>query len=320
MPNKKTPYPTLFIRSGYFVDSLRLQSRLSVARLERRIRENIYEKNGVHAPSEDTVRDYCSLRRSVAFEPRVEEKKDKRIAPWLLAAELEFPNSSFAFFHPLFDLLFGTLESAYFWQAHFCMIPESWIEDLRRRGASPLADEWEEMNVSLKERRHRTRTKTELDRLSFVHLSMMRLPRHISGRLFEKEEHSSTRFRRWFAIEEDIVYLQSQNNLNAIAALLALLEEGAAIGDAHRYRCAYSCLVDRLPLLKSIPGCKRMGIALELAITSHLEGQAILRSYNGTLYSGFGMPVSWRSMLQENLLEKCQEDDFSEFSLDPYDT
>lgn len=285
------------MRSGYFVDTLKAQSKLSYPKLERRIRENQYESHGIRAPSEATVRDYFLLRRSVAFEP----KSKSPSAPWLLAAELEFPGVSLAFFHPLFDLLFGTLESTYFWQAHFSRIPQQWIDDARKCDDQAMANEWEAMNASLEERKHRTRPKQHLDRLSFVHLSMMRLPESISSRLFTRDGLAASWARVYGPIENDIAFLAEIDSLDAIAGLVALAEEGAQIGDMSRYQTAKYVLRGRIEKIRCFPGCKRIWDSLEFLLSRHIDGELFPRRYTGTLRTGFGLPVSWRTALAAGL-------------------
>lgn len=299
MAFKKNPPPTLYIRSGYCIDLLRSTTRQGFTRIERQIRENQYVAHGLKPPSFETVRDYFRLHRSVAFEPRDGSKSP----PWLLAAELEYPGTAEAFFHPLADLLFGYLESSFLWRRHFSRIPQQWINEARNRGSTALAGEWEAINLSQEERKHRTPPKDHLDRLSFVHLSMMRLAEPIGSRLFVKPGLSRC-WRRAYenSVEDDVAFLLSIGSLDALAALLGLAEEGALIGDMHRYRHAKSALLARIPHIHFLPGCRRIAKALELDITSHLEMHVFPRRYNGTLHMGFGLPVSWRSMAYETLL------------------
>lgn len=304
MTSKKRPPPTLFMRSGYFIDTLKSRSELSFAKLERRIRENQYDLHGIRAPSEATVRDYFLLRRSVAFEPKFKDPS----APWLLATELEFPGASLAFFHPVFDLLFGTLESTYLWQAHFSRIPQQWIDDARKSDPLAMADEWEAMNASLAERKHRSRPKQHLDRLSFVHLSMMRLPENICNRLFTRRGLAASWARVYGPIEDDIAFLGEINNLDAIAGLLALAEEGAQIGDMSRYHAAKYALRNRIEKVQFFPGCKRIRDSLEFSLSRHIEGELFPRRYSGTLRTGFGLPVSWRTGLAAGLQVERLED------------
>lgn len=70
MDRKVIRQPTLYLRSAYFIDSLRAASGQGFLKLEKRIRQNQYEAVGLAAPELETIRDYFRLHRSVAFEPR----------------------------------------------------------------------------------------------------------------------------------------------------------------------------------------------------------------------------------------------------------
>lgn len=306
MPSIKTLPPTLFLRSGYCIDTLKLRSGLSFPKLEQRIRKKQYEAKGLCPPSEATIHDYFLLRRSVAFEPKI---NDRTRAPWLLAVESEFPGSAFAFFHPLFDLLFGKKESEVLWFLHLGKIPEVWIDELRMHGDELLATEWEQMNISLSKRKHRSRPKEIMSRLEFVRLSMMRLPKDIFNLFFEINTQSGSCLRLFNSIEDEISFLRSINSLDAIAGLLALVEEGAEIGDLSRFCAAKNCLTELTPGVRALPGCKRIGISLENQLRRHLAELPFRHAYLHTLHSGFGFPVTWRRGLLMNYFAKdCEED------------
>lgn len=100
---RHTIKPTLYLRSACFIDNLKEITGEGFPKLEKRIRENQYDAFKLPAPATETVRDYFRLYLPVAFEPTRKVTSN----PWLLAVELEVPGSSAAFFHPLFDLLFG---------------------------------------------------------------------------------------------------------------------------------------------------------------------------------------------------------------------
>jgi len=211
--SKTIKQPSLFLRSGYFIDNLKSSTKLGFEKIEEVIRMNQYNEGKrcvgsyLLAPPYDTVRDYFRLYRSVAFEPN--EKAN--FAPWLLAAELEFPGSSSAFFHPIFDLLFGELESSFFWSSHFRSIPEKWIEVARARGDTKIAHEWELMNQSARSRKHRTKPSTALDTLSLVHLSLLRLPSEIKDVLFEGNGSAPGWSRRYLSPETEILLPRTEN-------------------------------------------------------------------------------------------------------------
>lgn len=293
--------PTLLLRSAYFIDNLRELTGQGLTRLERRIRENQYEAAGLHAPPIETIRDYFRLRRPVAFESQ--EKKAK-YPPWLLAAEIEVGGSSHAFFHPIFDLLFGQLESSAFWSMHFRIIPAKWIEDAEARGDTDTATEWRQMNEATRKRKHRSRQVHQLDPLSFVHLSMMRLPDAIRDSLFERKGLSSGWTRKYASPEAETLLLESIRTVDSLAALLALVKEAAEIGDMTRFHRAKAALLNHLSVLDELAPCRRIKQQLKAQIHFELDYNILSRRYQGTLYHGFGLPPSWRAHLIPSLIER----------------
>ncbi|ADE11331.1 hypothetical protein [Sideroxydans lithotrophicus] len=300
---KTIKQPTLFFRTGYFIDNLKYLTNLGFKQIERRVRENQYENQIVNpsllAPSEETVRDYFRLYRSVAFEP----DKEVRIAPWLLAAELEFPGSSSAFFHPIFDLLFGELESSVFWSSRFRRIPEDWITKARTRGDSQIAHEWELMNQSTKSRKHRSKPSSNMDRLSFVHLSLLRLPPPIRDVLFDGNGSGPNWTRKYSSANVEIGHLQTIHSMESLAAMLALMMESAEIGDVTRFDLSRKAFFKHMSFIDSDPACTRIKDRLKKHLI-HMAANLSHREYNGFVHFGFGLPVSWRVMELEKFLPK----------------
>lgn len=302
---KTIKQPTLFLRSGYFIDKLKSLTKLGFGKIEERIRVNQYN-GGEHcedtyllAPPYDTIRDYFRLYRSVAFEPNEKAK----FAPWLLAAELEFPGSSSAFFHPIFDLLFGELESSFFWAAKFRRIPNRWIESARTRGDEKIAHEWELMNEATKTRKHRTKPTTSIDTLSLAHLSLLRLPSEIKDVLFDGNGSNPNWTRRYSSIESEISHLQSIRTMESLAALLALVIEATEIRDSNRFNLAKAALLKQMNFMDAEPACKRIKHRLKEAIIYKCN-ELYVHEYNGFLHFGFGLPVSWRAIEMEKFLPK----------------
>lgn len=295
--------PTLFLRSGYFIDNLKALTGLGFEQIEKRVRENQYERHNKNpeffAPAYETVRDYFRLYRSVAFEPN----QRTHIAPWLLAVELEFPGASTAFFHPIFDLLFGELESSVFWSSHFRLIPEEWITEAKARGDAHIAHEWELMNHSTRNRKHRSKPSTNIDRLSFAHLSLLRLPPQIRDMLFDGNGSDPNWTRKYSSAELEIEYLQSFYTMESLAALLALMMESAETGDVNRFDLSKNAFLKHISFIDTDPACRRIKDLLgELLL--HRANELYPREYNGFLHFGFGLPVSWRAIELEQFLPK----------------
>ncbi len=297
----KIRQPALYMRSGYFIDSLKASTRLGFDQLDKQIRENQYGARGTEpglpAPSVETVRDYFRLHNAVAFEPN----QKSRAAPWLLAAELEFPGSSAAFFHPVFDLLFGSTESSFFWKSRFSRVPQKWIEQAKARGDSQMAYEWELMNEAVESRKHRSKPDTTIDLLSFVHLSLLRLPAEIRDAFFDGNGSKPNWTRRYAAPKREVGPLGKMRTMESLAALLALMMEGAEIGDRERLVASRDALLTQMTFLESHPGCRRIKGLLKQELL-HKCRDTDVREYNGFVHFGFGLPASWRAMeLQEFL-------------------
>ena len=271
LSSAKIAQPSLYLRSGYFIDRLRAETGLGMVRLERRIRERQYEARGLTPPSVDLVRDYFRLHRAVAFEPR---KGKSATAPWLLAVELEFPGSSLAFFHPIFDWLFGQVESAIFWEAHFRKIPESWIADAERRGDVALVREWQAINRGQSKLRHRRKINAQLDDLALIHLSMMRLPEPIMSQLFERRGLTMGWTRRHDE-EREVQMLLENPGFDALCALVLLADEAAKIGDVRRFTLAREGATVLLVVMENYPGCQRVGAHLANHLNVQIDGRRV---------------------------------------------
>lgn len=296
----KIAQPSLYLRSGYFIDRLRAETGLGMVRLERRIRERQYEARGLTPPSVDLVRDYFRLHRAVAFEPRLGRSV---IAPWLLAAELEFSGSSLAFFHPIFDWLFGQVESAIFWEAHFRKIPEPWIVEAERRGDLALVQEWRAINQGHSKLRHRRKINAPLDDLTLIHLSMMRLPEPIMSQLFERQGLTMGWTRR-HDCEREVQMLLAKPGFDALCALVLLADEAAKIGDARRFNLPREGAMALLENLENYPGCERIGAHLVNHLTCKLTAEEFApRRYAQAPIYGTGLPTSWLIMAAERQLE-----------------
>ena len=303
MPRHQIKRPTLFLRTAYFTDGLIAETGLSAEQIERRVRENQYDRHKEPAPDLETVLDYFSLYRSVAFEPRQTDFH----APWLLAAEREFPGCSYRYFHPLVDLLFGPLESSAFWEARFRKIPSSWIDEEEQEGRPEVAAEWRAMNNALEKRIHRRKVSpSSLDPLTFVHLSLMRLPMHISGRLFLKTGVASSWIRTYHLQPSDFAFIEEAAPTDGLAALLGLAMEAAEIGDSDRFQRTKTYIDKFLPKLREDPGCRRIHEAIATHVSNHL-GLIMPRRYRHTLYHGFGAPASWRTMLTKECIHRQME-------------
>src|SRR5450830_1317685 len=92
-----------------------------------------YLAYGLEGPALETVRDYARACRSLAV-----DFGHAAVLPWLMAAELQFPGSSYNFFHPLFDLLFGHVEASSNWTEKLQKIPTEWIALQKKNGEADI--------------------------------------------------------------------------------------------------------------------------------------------------------------------------------------
>lgn len=284
--------PTLYIRQAYFVDSLLETTGLGFAKIERCIRKNQFERFGLRPPTTQSVRNYFSLKRYAGIDPR---QDSPRTPPWLIAAEQEFPGSTYSYFHPLFDLLWGSIESSLFWEFKFGRIPDEWIDEYEKSDKDykkAQAAEWREWNALRKARSHHKKNKSKLDHLTFIQLSLLRLP-VVSQLLFEKSENSSEWVRKYDPADQEICSVAALRSFDGLAGLIGLLMESSAIGDIKRFHLAKKTLQENLPMLETLPGCGRICERLTGHINNHIQ-QEMPRSYSKLLHHGFGLPMTWR--------------------------
>lgn len=299
MANRKIRNQPIYYRTAYFIQALKETSGLGPVALEKRIRENQYEKNNLRAPSPETVRDYFRLHLPVAFET---PEKVKSI-PWLMAAEEEFPGCAMAFFHPFFDLLYGPLVSSAYWDMKIRMTPSEWIESERQEGNSARANEWEQENINASKRRHRKLEATQCDPLTFIHTTLMRLTSKVRNTLFERRGISNGWCRKYSPIEDEISALVKYDNLDSLAALLGLVKESAEIGDFSRLTLARNAIRNHVPILQTKNEFKEIGEELSAYLLHELDNLDD-RTYSIMDSLQLGLPAGWQPYLEKIHLER----------------
>ena len=281
------------LRTAYFVDWLKEKTGQGYVALEKRIRINQYQKYGLNAPAIDTVRDYFRLRRSPAIDP-----KDELTPTWLMAAELEIPGASYAFFHPLFDFLLGQMESSIKWSEKLQRIPKEWILEAINRGDTAQAEEWRDFNAALTKKRGRKRKQSALADLNFIHMTLMRLPNPFFSILFnctepESAESGAMFARTYRAIDEEIRLVQSHKSMDSLAALLGLLFEASEIGHVDRFNKARDAVYEHLTVLDELAECRRIRDRVRPIIENYCF-EAVIRMYPSPQFYGYGLPATWR--------------------------
>ena len=202
----------------------------------------------------------------------------------------------------MFDLLFFPIESSAFWQTELNKVPSEWIEKASRRGQSEIAKFWVDDSDDVR-RKHRKKDVLNIDSLSFVHLSLMRLPDPVCSCVMERKGLARQWSRKYEAPELEIKSLISIDTFDAFAALCLLAKEGAEIGDISRLRQASIGARKLFPRIVDFPGCRRIGSLLTSIVDDALTNQFIPRRYNKTFFYGFGLPMTWRVAAKRELLE-----------------
>jgi hypothetical protein len=274
-------------------------SGLGSRAIEKRIRENQYEKYQLKAPAQETVRDYFRLRISVAYETSQKISS----SPWLFAAELEFPGCSRAFFHPIFDLLFGWPESAAFWRDHFSRIPDQWIQWAERHCSPDLVTDFRAINSRIKQRRHRRYVPPNVSQLRFVHICLLHLPEQVRGHLFERNGLASGWARTYKSAKIETRKMKSFKDLDGLAGLLGLAKEAAEIGDRERFSQAKKSLIEHLAVLDQNALYSKIASKLKQHVLEDLSQLSTHRYHMAEVY-GAGYPVGWRIYLANYSLEQ----------------
>ncbi len=281
--------PSHFFRTAYFIGWLKQNTGQGYVALEKRIRLNQYQRFGLRAPAADTVRDYFRLRRSPAIDPQ-----DGMTPPWLMAVELEIPSASYAFFHPIFDFLIGQMESSQKWLEKLERIPEGWIHEAIKRRNTNLAEEWRSFNEANTKKRGRKSKQPRLHALSFIHMTMMRLPYPLFQILFEWSEREKSFGRTYRPIEEEIGSIKYYLNMDALAAFVGLVYEAAEIGNTDRFYKSRKALQEHLCILDELPECRSVRDELTPLIKNFCLEMPI-RTYASPQFYGYGLPATWRA-------------------------
>ena len=287
----------LRMRTAYCLDGLRKRTSLGAGRIERRVRENQYEALGLSALSPTTVQEYFLLRRC----PAVDGAQGQPC--WLFAAELEFGGVAYSFFHPIFDLLIEPVQSSPRWIVRMERIPRVWIEQAVARGDEVQAQEWEAFNATLEPRRGRPPRQFSLDPLTLVHLSMLRLPKDYSGWLFERSGLATTHARTYGPVDEEVARLVRQSGVDALAALIGLVQEAAQIGDRRRLSTARKGVEEHLRAHGLDPSLDRVQEPFLYLVESQIRPNIEVRRYSAAEIFGSGFPVTWQAKIHQSICE-----------------
>jgi len=210
-----------------------------------------------------------------------------------------------AFFHPIFDLLFGTLESSAFWDMHFNKIPEEWIKEALDQGWSEMAQEWVLMNQAREKRLHRAKKSTNNNHLSFVHQSMLRITK-VRELLFSQQTNGQY-IRLYADISDELNTFAALHPIERITAILLCAKEAELIGNHSRFQLTKSDLNKHLQLIESYMPSQRIKSELTKHILEFMEGM-IVPKYSIKFVHGFSLPASWRSLYDEHSLNRIKKE------------
>lgn len=289
--------PSLRMRTDYFCDALKAQTGLSAKKIWTQINDRQYLHYEMNGPAWGTVHDYFRSREPLFVDFRQAGKSTSNEVldnpGWLMAAEMEFPGSSYAFFHPIFDLLFGTIYSQFKWELRFSRMPEKWIEEEERKGNIELAAEWRERNAQLS-KPGRRKDKKDFHRLDYIHNTLIRLPDQIFQALFCYE--GSMVARTYAEINSTLELLAKDRSLEGLAAIFGLVRECQEIGNHTAYRAAKNILEVQLIILGERIEYKRIATILRDYLLK--ESRQDARCYSRYYSWSYGLPASWRATLE----------------------
>lgn len=281
--------PSYFFRTAHLIGWLKEETGQGYMALEKRIRQNQYERFGLNAPAPDTVRDYFRLKRSPAIDPQ-----DGETAPWLMAAEMEVPGAGYAFFHPIFDLLIGPLESSFKWTERLQRIPTEWIDEAKARGDSDQAEEWISFNKALTNRPGRKKKNSPIPDLEFIHKTLMRLPDPFFSILFKPAGFYKMFARTYLPVQEEVSQIQAISGIDSFTFAYGLLLEASEIGDTNRFAYLKEIIPTALDSLIKLPECRYFPDEIKLLVENTLP-EEVARSYPCQKFYGYGLPATWRA-------------------------
>jgi hypothetical protein len=210
-----------------------------------------------------------------------------------MAANLTYPGTAYAFFHPLSDLLFGRIESTVKRVLLAERIPKEWIEDAYRRGRKDEANSYIAYNSELDAKRGRPKALNP-NRLSFLHMTMLKLREPCRTAIFHQPFYGGSFARRYRPIPEIDQDLASAPPADRTAAMLGLFFEACELGDATARLQARRAARRHLHALLKDRGLARIRQLLrEVMFSSEGLQWPEVRDYTIPAAYRAGLPVSW---------------------------
>jgi hypothetical protein len=280
-------------RSILFANALKADTGLSSGSIGERIRRTAYAPISKlsEAPSPHTVSAYLSGKRPIPFDP-----PGSSTPSWLMAAEYCFPGSSRYFFHPIFNLLAGRIESSEKTRARNRRIPDAWAEQASRLGQADEAAEYAASNAKFDSRaRVRVPRTAQDESLDWIHANMYALVPEARNTLLKRSGLALGWRRAFHTLDHEIATLGSLPALEALAAALALHLEANVIRDAERSEASRRFVIEQLARLKSEAILRRVAKLIAMSVTDRLSYSSFAR-YDPEWIAIHTLPDSWRGL------------------------
>lgn len=274
---------------------------MSVSKIDDAIRYDVYGALGLLqvAPKSETVKAYFFGKRGIPVDP-----PGQNTPSWLLAAEMRFEGASRYFFHPLFNLLIGPVQSSGKAQMKTMMYPKSWILDAERRGDRKFVDDSTAANAAIINReRIRRKSGHQVDSLKWIHICMFGLEPDARDVLMIRPGLAGTWRRSYYPIEKELAELEKLGDLEGLTGALALFLEAAEIGDFRRQQSAKQSVIKLMPVLVTTPALRKVGKLLQLQVENQLENRDF-RRYGPIDLTLSPYPIAWQGLVLHSIYQK----------------
>lgn len=296
MSRNRIPYH--IERSLLLIDTLRGETGLGPKAIGEAVRRQVYAplKKLSEAPSSETVAAYFSGKRPIPFDP-----PGTSTPSWLMAVEHCFPGFWRYFFHPIFNLLGGRVQSSEKTRARGQRIPDSWIDQTARLGANDRAAEFRAINADLDSRARVRSPQVWFDEsLKWVHANMYALVPDAREILLTRTGLARGWRRRFNPVEQEVADLEGFPALEALSAAFALHIEANLIRDTCRSEATRSFVVAQLPRIGSDPTLRRVREAIDISVRHELIDSSFAR-YFPEWIAVHVLPDSWRGLAYQTM-------------------
>lgn len=216
-----------------------------------------------------------------------------------MAAEYCFPGSSRYFFHPIFNLLAGRIESSEKTRARSRRIPDAWVEQALRLGQADEAAEYAASNARFDSRaRVRVPKTARDDSLDWIHANMYALVPEARNTLLKRTGLARGWRRASHTLDHEITALGSLPALEALAGAFALHLEANAIRDAERSEVSRRFVIEQLARVNNEAILRRVAKLIEMSVMDRLNYSSFAR-YDPEWIAIHTLPDSWRGLASD---------------------